>query len=173
MKIDNEEYKEEDAYEKENLLISKFKDENNIIINEIKPKKSKFKEKEEEKIICIGKKLDRNQYLTWEDKYVINFKSKIIYKWYEYNLIQSGLSILYPERNTSKMKLQLIGKKSNVSDLIKKFKTMNHVLLIIQELNEKITCVYQKDAKATYLNQFVLILTNSWYDGKLYYTDIK
>ena len=69
------------------------------------------------------------------------------------------------------MKLKLIGDISDGSDLIKKFKNMNHVLLIVKKSYNNIMCVYQKDAKGTYLNQVILYLNNSYYGEKMYYTN--
>ena len=68
------------------------------------------------------------------------------------------------------MKLKLIGDISDGSDLIKKFKKINHVLLIVKKSLNNIICICQKDAKSTYLNQFILSLSNSYYQY-IYYTN--
>jgi len=53
---------------------------------------------------------------------------------------------------------------------------MNNVLLIVKKNWERIACVYQKDAKGTYLNQFILFIydTNSiWDENFIYYANKK
>ena len=70
------------------------------------------------------------------------------------------------------MKIKLIGDTSDGSDLIKKFKNMNHALLIVKNRNE-IKCVYQNDAKDTHQNKFILSLNNgcyTWAGGDIYYS---
>ena len=198
IKIDNdnekindeyEEEEEEDIYEEENLYDYKFKDEDDIAVNEIKPKKKKFKEMEEEKIICLCKTISYWDLFNWKErdeinnistiknkirflkrKEIIYFKSNIIYRIKQFRYIHIGLSLLYPEKNICKMKLKLIGDISDGSDLIKKFKNMNHALLIVIKSYNNIMCVYQKDAKGTYLNQVILSLYNSYFGEKMYYT---
>ena len=73
------------------------------------------------------------------------------------------------------MKLKLIGDISDGRNLIKKFKKMNNVLFIVKRNWERITCVYQKDSKGTYLNQFILFIydTNSIWDENFIYYAIK
>jgi len=53
---------EEDIYKEKNLVDYKFKDEDDIVVNEIKTKKKKFKEMKEEdededEILCLYKKI--------------------------------------------------------------------------------------------------------------------
>jgi len=67
------------------------------------------------------------------------------------------------------MKLKLIGDISNGSDLIKTFKKMNNVLLIVKKNWERIASIYQKDAKGTYLNQFILFIYDNWWWDKTNY----
>ena len=71
------------------------------------------------------------------------------------------------------MKIKLIGDISDGSDLIKKFKNMNHVLLIVKKSSNNLICLYQKDTKGTHLNQFILSLSYSFYYNYLCYADIK
>lgn len=145
---------------------------------------------EEDTILCLYKKIEygdffdrqerakirnlskiKHKILYLKSKEIIYFKSSIIYKVKHFSYIQIGLNIIYPERNINKMKLKLIGNISDGIDLIKTFKKMNNVLLIVKKNWERIVCVYQKDVKGTYLNQFILFIFDTRDENYIYYAN--
>ena len=69
-----EEEQEEDIYEEENLYDYKFKDEDDVAVNELKPKKKKFKEMEEEENVYIYKRkyLHSWEFFNYEEIYNIS-----------------------------------------------------------------------------------------------------
>jgi len=196
---DNFEYEEEDDNEKndnennerdeeDNLFYDKFGDEDNIIVNQVKIKNKKYKNKEEEsdEIVCIlEKKINKFDY--WEErnlremskkekinyfknKKVAYFKSEIISTIREYSSLHYSLLILYQNMNVENFKFHLISNDPNDSEIIKKFKTMNNVLLILDLNGTKIIC-YNKNNKNNYLNQF--ILECDYYDSDHIYYNCK
>ena len=72
--------------------------------------------------------------------------------------------------NVENFKFHLISNDPNDSEIIKKFKTMNNVLLILDLNGTKIIC-YNKNNKNNYLNQF--ILECDYYDSDHIYYNCK
>ena len=180
---ENGEEEEEDNYEEENNFDYDDNYEDDIIVNKIKPKNKKFKERKEddETLVCIRRKLNYyhqfyDYYVYFEEstlkesikylkrKKIIYFKSDIIVELMHFVFIQSALSFLFPSK--TKFNCSLISKGFD-DKLIEKFKIMNNALLIIKE-HGLISCVYQKNPKFTCLNHFILKLHELWRDSDYY-----
>lgn len=179
---ENGEEEEEENYEEENNFDYDDNVEDNIIVNKIKPKNKKFKERkgDDETLVCIRRNLNYNQFYDYyvylkestlkesikylKRKKIIYFKSDIIVELMHFVFIQSALSFLFPSK--TKFNCSLISKGFD-DKLIEKFKVMNNALLIIK-VHGCISCVYQKNPKFTCLNHFILKLYELWLDSNYY-----
>ena len=198
---EDENYENEIEENEEDLFYSKFNEEDDIVVNQVKIKNKKFKqfkikEKEEEsdKIVCISEVL---KYYNWEMRYfeekekkemrklpkkeiknyfknkkdVIYFKSEIITTLSEFRALQKSLLILYPNMTAN---------DSFKFHLISNDPNNGNLIsrfktmnnaLLLLILHGKTYICYNKNNKYNYLNQFIIDF--DYFHDNIYYTCTK